>query len=55
MRHVHLSPTLILGPQDLLILVPRKEEEKLQVDIVYSQLYFGLSLCLISHTDKYAI
>ena len=43
MRHILLSPTLIFGHQDLLLTVPTKEEEKLQVDIISSHLEFGLA------------
>ena len=43
MRHIRLSPTLILGHQDLLLTVLTKEEEKLQVDIISSHLEFGLA------------
>ena len=55
MRHIHLSPTLILGHQDLLVPIQRKEEEKLQVNIISSLLYFELPFCVASHIDKCAI
>jgi hypothetical protein len=50
-----IFPTLILGHQYMLVLLPRTEEEKLQVDNINSQLYFGLPLCLTNCTDKCAI
>ena len=38
MKHIHLSPTLILGHPGLLLPVLMKEGEKLQVDIISSHL-----------------
>jgi len=52
MRHMHLSPTLILGHQDPLVPMQRKGEEKLQVRIISSLLYFDLPFCVACHTDK---